>query len=350
MDMTLAPLESDPSIEHLTLTEARARTAEELIRFQSGSYIEFSGQKPARLRLGMEIRNLHLGLFTLFGGLDLDGTWQAKSDSFALQARAHTHQLFINDYELGEGLVLIDYYKGVLKFPAPTGTPALVTGSIDFHAAPQLTFTNFFISGYDRQGLELSGQIGPSLWDFKMVGHGLDMGILWENWRAFLVPHERRRRMCRCAEQARQPILTWKGPLSSTEELLLGLAFPQRRRPPFIWQDARDFIYKTFALSDPGRYTLGRRRRHSLSSPKHKTPQPGGPLSIDFSVRLLNSNLSLLQSFMPEVKQAKGGVDGLLQIKGTLEEPSMHGSLHVTNGDVLGAHYFRQLRNASSFD
>jgi len=340
MDMTLAPLENDPSIEHLTVTDAQLRTSEELVRFQSGSFIEFAGQRPARLRLGTDIRNLHLGLFTLFGGLDLDGTWQAKSESFAIQARAHTHQLFINDYELGEGLVLIDYYQGILKFPSPAGLPALVTGAIDFHKAPQLTFTNFYISGNDRQGLELTGDIGPTLWDFRMAGHSLDMGILGE-LAGFPYPMSGSADVqVRGAGSPAHPHV--EGKIDLTRGTALGLAF-RTGSASFIWQDAR-ISFTKLSLSDPGHYALeGAGVFPLVSKEKNRTQDH----SIDFSVRLLDSNLSLLQSCLPEVKQAKGPVDGLLQIKGTLEEPSLHGSLHVSNGEVLGAHYFRQLRNAS---
>ena len=120
------------SIEHLTVNEGEAATAEEVIRFAPGSFVEFAGERPARLVLGTQIRNLHLGIFTLFGGLDLDGTWQIKPEGFAVQTKAHTHSLFINDYELEEGLVLVDYFNSVLKFPQPPNAPALVTGIVDF--------------------------------------------------------------------------------------------------------------------------------------------------------------------------------------------------------------------------
>jgi len=340
MDMTLAPLDRDPSIEHVTVTEAQARTAEELIRFQSGSYIEFAGQRPARLKLGTEVRNLHLGLFTLFGGLNLDGTWQVKSDSFAIQARAHTQQLFINDYELEEGLVLVDYYNGVLKFPPPADAPPLITGIIDFHKAPQLKFTDFFISGKDRQGLELSGDIGPTLWDFQMAGHGLDMGILGE-LAGFPYPMGGAADVqVRGTGNPAHPHV--EGSVDLRRGTAFGLAF-RTGSASFIWQDAR-ISFTRLSLSDPGHYTLEGAGVFPLVS-KDKTR--GQDHSIDFSVRLIDSNLSLLQSCMPEVKQAKGPVDGLLQIKGTLEAPSLHGSLRVANGDVVGAHYFRQLHNAA---
>ena len=185
--MTLAPVGNDQSVAHLTLNEGQAKTAEELIRFRPGSFIEFAGQNPARLSLGTEIRNLHLGIFTLFGGLDLDGTWQIKPKGFAINAKAQTHSLFINDYELEEGVLLADYYNGVLTFSAAPHAPALF---VRRHRLPERAAAQVhgvYISGKDKEGLELSGDIGPTLWDFKMAGHGLGIWAFWASSPAFLI-------------------------------------------------------------------------------------------------------------------------------------------------------------------
>jgi len=340
MDMTLKSLDSDSTVAHLTLTEGHAKTAEELIRFRPGSFVEFAGQKPAKLSLGTEIRNLHLGIFTLFGGLDLDGTWQIKPQGFAIQTQAQTHSLFINDYELGEGLVLADYYNGVLQFPKPLNAPPLISGIIDFHSAPQLKFTNFFISGQDQQKLELSGDVGPALWDFQMAGRGLDMAILGE-LAGFTYPLSGSANVqVHGTGNPKSPHVDGKVDLD--HGAVMGLSF-RSGSAAFIWQDAR-ITFTKLELSDPGHYHLEGSGSFPLISKEKTTAQDH---SIDFSVRLRDSNLSLLQSFSHEVKDAKGPVEGLLQIKGTLEDPDLRGSLRITNGNIVGAHYFRELRNAN---
>ena len=96
-------------------------------------------------------------------------------------------------------------------------------------------------------------------------------------------------------------------------------------------------------LSDPGRYTLTGAGVFPVITAK-TAPQTAQP-TIDFSLRLTDSNLGILQSITPEVKSAKGSVQGLLQIKGTASAPTWHGSLQVKNGDVDGAHYFKHLRD-----
>src|SRR5439155_10569234 len=175
--------------------------------------------------------------------------------------------------------------------------------------APQLKFTDFFISGKDRQGLQLSGDIGPALWDFRLAGRSLDMGILGElsgfpyslSGAADIQVHGK--------GDAKRPHLDGKVDLD--RGTALGLAF-RSGSAEFIWQDAR-ITFTNLFLNDPGHYTLEGAGVFPLIS-KEKTEAQDH--AIDFSVRLRDSNLSLLQSISPEIKQARGPVEGLLQIKG----------------------------------
>ena len=68
MDLKLEPAPNAPTITRLSVTQALVKTQEEEIRLNPGSYIDFAGPGEAQMRIGTEIRNLHLGVFTLFGG------------------------------------------------------------------------------------------------------------------------------------------------------------------------------------------------------------------------------------------------------------------------------------------
>jgi len=336
LDVTLAPPVDAPDRMRLTVSEGSAKTTEEQIRLTPGSFVEFAGDKEARLQVGTEIRNLHLGVFTLFGGLDLNGSWQIKPQGFAIHGDAHTHSLFINDYELEEGHVWADYYNGMLHFTPPPHEPALITGTLDFRHAPQLKFTDFFISGRDQQGLQLTGDIGPALWNFRLNGHGLDMGTLG-SLAGFSYPLEGDADVSvRGTGDLSHPHV--EGTVQLQDGRALGLGF-HSGSAAFVWQDYR-ITFTQLRLQDPGRYTLTGTGVFPLASKDKKMASDQG---IDFSVRLLDSNLGLLQSLSKEVRQAKGSVDGLLQITGSASQPVLHGSLKVSNGDVVGAHYFKHL-------
>src|SRR5262249_7918495 len=149
---------------------------------------------------------------------------------------SQTHQLFINVYELQEGLVLADYYNGVLTFTAPSGGPSLVSGTMDFHSAPQLTFTTFVISGRVREGLELTGKIGLALWYFRMTGRSLDMGTLGE-LAGFPYPLSGQADVrVHGSGDPRHPHVD--GQVDLDRGTALGLAF-RSGTASFVWQDTR---------------------------------------------------------------------------------------------------------------
>jgi hypothetical protein len=338
LDVTLGPVPNAPEITRLTVTEGLIKTAEEQIRLDRGSFVDFAGKKPAELRLAAQIRNLHLGLFTLFGGLDLAGRWQIKPAGFAIQGDLHTRGLFINDYELEEGHVAADYYDGLLRFDRPARAPALITGSVDVHRTPQLVFKDFFISGKDEQGLRLSGELGPARWDFRLLGTGLDLATLG-NLAGFSYPMEGAADVdLRGTGDLQHPHI--EGTLRLESGRVLGLAF-RSGGADFLWQDAR-MTFTRLQLTDPGRYTLTGAGGFPLA-PREK----GGDKdrTIDFSLRLENSNLGLLQSFSDEIRRAKGELSGLVQIRGTAERPVLRGNLRVAGGEIQNAHYFRTLQN-----
>src|SRR5260221_610334 len=82
------------------------------IRLHSGSFIEFSKGGSAEFQVGTEIRNLHLGILTLFGGFDAQGHWEIHPQGFAIKGIAQTHSLYMNDYELEEGAINVAYEDG----------------------------------------------------------------------------------------------------------------------------------------------------------------------------------------------------------------------------------------------
>lgn len=339
MDMTVAPSPEQSNSMRLTISEAQAKTLEEQIRIHNGSYIEFVGNKAAPLKIGADIRNLHLGVFTLFGGLDLQGAWEIKPQGFSIQGQARTRSLFINDYELEEGVVLADYYNGVLRFQPPPLAPALITGTIDFQNAPQLKFSDFAITGKDAQTLQVTGDVGPKLWNFGMIGRRLDMGTLAGlasfpysmNGTADLSIHGK--------GDATHPHI--EGTINLDNGSALGLAF-RTGTASFVWQNDQ-ITFTKLALSDSGRYTLvGAGVVPRMSKKKTEASEE---LPIDFTVRLQDSNLQMLRSISSEIKAARGAVEGILQIRGTPSDPTLRGSLRVANGDIENAHYFRRLQN-----
>jgi hypothetical protein len=338
MDLELGPAPEISRGTRLTLNKAVVKTAEEEIRLNPGSFVEFGGSPESQLQISSEIRNLHLGVFTLFGGLDFQGSWQIKPEGFALQGDAWTRSLYINDYELEEGHVKADYYNRIIRFTPPPERTALVTGTLDFQESPQLRFTDFSISGKEHQGVQISGDVGPARWDFRLKGQGIDLRAL-SSLAGFSYPLEGSANVSiQGTGDQKHPQVS--GQMDAQDGRVLGLDF-QTGSAAFLWQGNRMTLTR-LELSDPGRYTL---RGGGVFPLAASTEDNRTHPTIDFSVRLEGANLGLLKSISSEVKGAKGPVEGLLQVRGTPDNPVLGGSLRVRNGEVVGAHYFRHLED-----
>jgi translocation and assembly module TamB len=199
-----------------------------------------------------------------------------------------------------------------------------------------LAFMYFAVSVNNGEGLRLNGDIGPEKWNFALQGEGLDVGTLG-GLGGFPYPLSGSANVnIHGTGNLQQPRVD--GSLEVRDGRVLGLDF-RHGSTEFAWQEQR-VTFTKLQLSDPGRYTLmGTGVFPLLSKGKNTSPSK----AIDFSVRLLDSNLGLLQSISPQVKSARGSVQALLQVTGTLDSPQLHGTVRVKNGDVLGAHYFRHL-------
>jgi autotransporter translocation and assembly factor TamB len=347
MDVKLEPSAQSNHITRLSITQAIAKTQEEEIRLQPGSYVEFAGPREAKMKLGSEIRNLHLGVFTLFGGLDINGTWKIQPEGFALQGDLFTRSLFINDYQLEQGHVQASYYNRVLSFEPPALGRSLVTGTVDFQKMPQLRFKDFAVSGRGHTGLRLNGDIGPSLWNFTMSGEGLDLSTLG-GLAGFPYPlsGSADTKIKGTGDFAHPNV---EGTLDVRDGRAIGLDF-KTGTATFAWQGQR-MTFTKLQMSDPGRYTLTGTGVFPVAAKNPKRPTEDK--TIDFTLRLIDSNLGLLQSVSKDVRSAEGSVSALVQVKGSIDAPQLKGSIRVKNGDVVGAHYIRHLRDfqlAADFD
>lgn len=337
-DLTLEPVPDQPQTTRLTFSKVLAKTTEEEIRLTPGSFVEFSGTKEARMQMGAEVRNVHLGVFTLFGGLDINGTWKIQPEGFALQGDILTRSLFINDYQLEQGHVQASYYNRVLTFVPPPQGKTLVIGTLDFKNSPQLEFKDFSLTGQNRERFQLSGSIGPEKWNFSMEGQGLDISTLGGLAGFPYKLNGSANVKIRGLGNLQNPDV--QGSLEVHDGRALGLDF-QSGSAVFAWQGSR-MTFTRLQLSDPGRYSLTGTGIFPLVTKSHKATHDK---TINFSLRLTDSNMGILQSITSEVKSARGALQGLLQITGTTDAPIMQGSLRVKNGDVVGAHYFRHVEN-----
>lgn len=341
LDVTAAPSLEKSQVWRISLAQGEFRTAEERIRFQKGSFIEVGSKEPSRLLLRSEIRNLGLGPVRLFGGLDLDGTWQIRDAGIALTGHARTRSLFINDYELQQGSILASYYDRVIRFAPSSDGTSLIEGTIDFTRMPQLRFDQFRIAGKHQQGLLIDGEIGPTTWDFTLDGRRVDLatlsGLAGFPYRLTGTADA----VLRGTGDLRRPQVQGRLQVSNGEALGLQFVKGQAR---FLWRNDR-ISFQALEISYPGRYTLRGSGGIPITPPSPEQALRHQDRTIDFTLRLDHSNLGFVQSLMPDIKEAKGAMQGIIQITGTLDHPQWRGSLRVDGGSLTNAHYFKRLED-----
>jgi len=322
---------------HWTIQEGTIRNEAARVSIRPGSTLHFPEKKSATLQAGLEVRNLQTGMFRLFGNMDLDASWSSPAGSPVIEARARTRSLYINDYELEEGQILARYQDGIIRFIPPPIPPTLISGTVHIARRPQLVFDHFIVTGKDQQKLDLHGEVGPTLWNFALTGQRMDLGVLGE-LAGFTVPfHGSADLAVKGTGDRQRPHLQGNVRLHEGRISVFGFS---EGDADFLWQDNR-ISFKRLRLADKGRYTAIGSGVFPIQSRTARGPQE----PMNFSVRLENSNLALLQSMFPEIRKARGDVEGLVQLKGTWENPEMSGRIRIEDGDITGAHYFRRLSN-----
>jgi len=322
----------------ILIKQAVGKTLEEECRLRPDSFIEFDADRHAHFEVKTDVRNLHLGLFTLFGATDILGEWTIQPDGFQVTGEAYTRSLFINDYELEEGRVHVEYDHGVFNFTPIRNNPVLATGRLDIRQAPQLIFDHFSIHGQNREKLEMDGQVGPDEWNFTVHGEDVELGLL-SDLAGLTYPIAGKGSItAKAVGTLKDPHV--EGSLTLGKGKAMGLAFGSGEAQ-FLWQ-GNAMTVTELKHSDSGRYTV---IGTGVFPIKKTNDSIDNTVPINFSVKLLNTNLGILQSYIPEIKKAKGSVEGLFQITGDAAKPQMRGTLRVTDGSVDNGRYFQKLRH-----
>lgn len=324
--------------DHLVVDQARYRTPEARLDIRQGGEVRFLPSGAVRTAFVTDVRNVKAGILRLFGRLQFQGEWTKQNEAPVVSATLYSDTLFINDYEMEKGQVRALWRNGRLEFSSPPKTAALISGAIDFSRRPQLRFENLRLVGREGQRLELDGEAGPRHWDFQMVGRSLDLATLGELGGLGIGISGSADLSLVGRGDPQNPYV--QGSAQMRDGSAGGLRFSQGEAD-FIWQEDR-MTFQALKLQDGRRYTL----TGGGVLPLRKEASAGtSDQAMNVSFRLQDTTLGILQSAFPQIAYAKGTVEGLVQLQGTLREPTWRGRLTVEDGELRNAYYFRRLRN-----
>ncbi|MBI3291226.1 MAG: translocation/assembly module TamB domain-containing protein [Elusimicrobia bacterium] len=311
---------------------------------QKGSTIDFASLSQGTVHLAGELRNIHIGPVTLFGGMELHGPWLATTRGLDLTGQLAVRRLWLNDHGF-EGISLnLHYHEQQLDFLKQPGNAIQVLGTVDLGHLPGLGFNRFRLvrSETGQPLLTVNGQFGPARWQFQSEGRGLDVKTLTELFNLEIPSDGLSDFTITGAGAPAHPELA--GTLSVTRGRWGMLSFTNAKTQ-FSWKDDR-FSLVSLRILDRPRYTIVGSGVFPLAvTLEGRQRITAHPIALTFE--LVDSQLSLLESLGNTVKRATGKVQGHVKILGTLEDPRFQGRFQIQGGALTASQYIRQAKEIS---
>lgn len=320
--------------KELQVREAYAKTAEGLWRVKEGSRAIFTGEGEGQLELKSDLRNIHMGQLSFFGGLDLIGRWETRP-ARRLETVLRARSLWVNQYRLDQDLAYLVWSKDKITFDPKSGGAQSLSGEIDLSRLPQVFLKDLRLSEKGRRKFWMNGEVGPGRWDFQMEGTELEAQALL-SLADLDVPMEGRL----------EAHLTGKGSAQDpqVEGTLLGREGSMGRLPydkvegKVFWRDQMVQLKDVRAVRKNGYVIEGEGRFPTQWEENESAEQ-----NLFFSFRLKDGNLAVLKDIWPDCRSARGSMLGELQLLPGRSGPRMAGFLAIDNGRITAQKYFKEM-------
>ncbi|MBL0058352.1 MAG: translocation/assembly module TamB domain-containing protein [Elusimicrobia bacterium] len=302
-----------------TLAEGVVTTAEGLWRIKSGSRVSRLVDGSWDVHLANDLRNIGLGPLRLFGGLSFDG--QASPRERSLSGRFGARSLWINHRVFNQELADFRWSSGLVEFAPIAGARAFVKGRVRLDRWPQTFFENLTLWDEGRRTLVLSGELGPSLWDFSLQGWGLQAESLLSladfDWPVTGPWDVRvRGRGSPSAPEVTADISGGPGRLGPVPYDRLETQAEWRGTHVDV-QGVRVFRRKGYLLTGVGRLPI----------------REGEPASdLELNLHLTEGKLAVLKDIWPLCRSAAGEFSGELRLAPGEGFPRALGAFHLRNG------------------
>jgi hypothetical protein len=317
----------------LTWTGGEIVTPDGRWRVEAGATLERSGPSRYRWTAKNDLRNISLGPLTLFGGLSTFVEWGGGPAGFLTgegTARLGAEGLWVNQHRFDQELARVTFRGRRFDFRSAPGAPQALAGGVDFSAWPQVRFDNLSLADRGARHLWLEGEAGPSRWDFRLQGWGLEaetllalgditlpIGGLWdarlegtgtgEHPRLAIEIDGRRGRAARVPYDRLEARADWSEGRLHLQRLVL----------------ARK---KGYLLTGEGDFPLGR---------------TGALPSYRFQLR--NGDLAILSDVWTDCQSARGAFQGELSVTPGPEGAETTGFFSLINGEINARRYVERV-------
>src|SRR5258706_7542147 len=148
-----------------------------------GSRAFVDAQKSGRLHLVLDARNLHAGVITFFGGVELTGSWKNSENSeeqanLVKEFDVFARSLWINQFFLNGNITHMSLRKGAIEFSPIVGAGQQVSGFLNYEKFPSMQLKDLRLVENGKERFYMDGEIGTEKWDFNLRAKDIDANII----------------------------------------------------------------------------------------------------------------------------------------------------------------------------
>ncbi len=316
----------------MDLHEFQAKTAEGLWRVNPGSRIFFTKEGEGHLQLVQDLRNIHLGPLSLFGGLEIVGTWHGgASPSFEADLRARS--LWVNQLFFNQDLAHMVWTEKKLVFSPLSGSLQAISGAVYLDKLPQVELEDVTLSEQGRRRLWINGEVGPNLWDFELQGWELEAEALISLADLDIPVSGKLNAQITGQGNPRKPNV--EGHVFGKEGYI-GLLPYDHLSAAILWKGPFVEIKDLEAARKSG-YSVKGSGRIPVGDDEKLSDQ------MSIVMRLTNGDLHILRDIWPDCRSAEGSFHGELQLFSGEDDVRMAGYLTVENGRLSASRYVKKV-------
>lgn len=321
----------------MELHEFQAKTVEGLWRVNPGSRIFFTREGEGHLQLVQDLRNIHLGPLSLFGGLEIVGTWRnGATPSFEADLRAQS--LWVNQHFFNQDLAHMMWSEKKLVFSPLSGSLQAISGTVYLDKLPQVELEDVTLSEQGQRRLWINGEVGPGNWDFELQGWDLEAETLISLADLDVPVSGKLNAQITGRGNPRKPNVEG---LVSGKDGNIGLLPYDHLSAEVFWKGPFVEIQNLEAARKSG-YSIKGSGRIPVTDDEKMSQQ------MSVVMRLTNGDLHILKDIWPDCRSAEGSFHGELQLFSGEENVRMAGYLTVENGRLSAGRYVHKVSDVNA--
>ncbi|MCX5781441.1 MAG: translocation/assembly module TamB domain-containing protein, partial [Elusimicrobia bacterium] len=306
------------------------------ILFLKGSLIDL---KENKFKLKTELRNVHAGPFTVFGGVNLKGELYENNQKYGIKGLIGAEDLWINQHNAARTFIGFDFYESTVTFGNYSKTTSIAVGSMGLGKWPRIQFNKLKLSQKGKS-FEIDGILGLKKSDFIVTTKNLPGSTLSE---IVELPMN--------IEGPINSIIIGKGSFEQPHVIgNIAVSSGSFAEMPFntltvnfhIKNNVLKIYNSGIAQKDKYVVTLDGFVPFSLTKEGAKRILNN---KVELALAIEKENLSVFNGLLEDISFEKGDLEARVNLAGTLSKPTWNGSLKISKGELNSKRYFKKFKD-----